>query len=289
MNGSSYRTGREVNPPPYNWQSSPPPKPAPLVNVTAALCWWNETPADLARCVKGVANIADRIVALDGAYVRYPGATIRSDPKQAAAIRKAAIEAGLECLIVEPDRLWAGQIEKRSYLLALAAVNADWIVTVDTDHIIETERDAVRLELVNSTADVVEVPFYTPVNKRRSMEASAPGQWHVEQTGELQYIPQVWRAILGLKVEQHHWWLSATKNGQKVWAWAGDFSRPHLPHALFVTPYRVEHRVLLRSKEQVLASRAFCNDREIVVAKTGQEDHRPGLPEPMFDYTRMPL
>ncbi len=259
------------------------------MNVTAALCWWNERPEDLARCVRGVANIADRIVALDGAYRRYPGATVTSDRRQREAIRKTAEEMGLECLILEPDRLWAGQIEKRSHLLALAAVGSDWIVTVDTDHIIDTDREAVRRELAASTADVVEVPFYTPVNPRRSMAKSAPGQWHVEQTESVQYIPQVWRAILGLRVEQHHWWLSATKDGQKVWAWAGDTSRPHLPHALFVTPYRVEHRVLFRTQEQVRASRAFCNDRETVVAKTGQEDHQPFLPEPVFDYERIPV
>src|SRR5207247_1053795 len=79
VNGSSYRTGLERNPPPY-WHV--PEVPKAIVNVTAALCWWNEKPEDLARCVRGVANIADRIVALDGAYVRYPGATVRSDEKQ---------------------------------------------------------------------------------------------------------------------------------------------------------------------------------------------------------------
>jgi hypothetical protein len=285
MNGQSYRVEGETNPPPY-WIV--PKAPEPVLSVTAALCWWNERPTDLARCVRGVANIADRIVALDGAYRRYPGATVTSPPEQAKTIRREAEAAGLGCLVVEPDRLWAGQIEKRSHLLALAGVGADWIVTVDADHIIETERDAVRRELAASTADVVEVPFHTPLNDRRSLASSAPGQWHVEQTEQVQYIPQVWRAILGLRVEQHHWWISATKNGQKVWAWAGDTSRPHLPHALFVTPYRVEHRVLFRTTEQIRASRAFCNDRESVVLATGQEDHVAGLPEPAFDYERIP-
>ncbi len=287
MEGQSYRVAGERNPPSEPWRAPEPP--AAPVNVTAALCWWNERPEDLARCVRGVAQIADRIVALDGAYRRYPGATIRSDPKQAETIRRVAHETGMECLVVTPDRLWLGQIEKRSHLLALAGVGSDWIVTVDADHIISTDRDAVRRELVNSTADVVEVPFHTPVNKRRTMGKSAPGQWHIEQTGAVQYIPQVWRAILGLKVESHHWWIGGTKNGQKVWAWAGDYSRPHLPHAQFVTPYTVEHRVLLRTAEQVRASRAFCNDREMVVRLSGQEDHIEGLPEPIFDYVRLPL
>lgn len=259
------------------------------MHVTAALCWWNERPQDLAACIEGAANIADRVVALDGAYVRYPGATVASDPRQAKAIRAACDKAGIECLVVTPDRLWAGQIEKRNHLLALAAVGSEWIVTLDADHIISTDRDAVRAELYNSTADVVEVPFHTPRDTKRGDVRSAAGQWHLAQADGPQMIPQVWRASLGLHVQTHHWWMTGTKNGQKVWAWAGDHTMQHLPHAAFVTPYTVEHRTLLRTDEQVLASRAFCNDREMVVAHTGQEDDVPTLPRPVFDYVRMPI
>lgn len=277
MNGTSYAVGYPNDP------------PEPVLTVTAALCWWNERPADLVRCIEGVAQIADRLVALDGAYRRYPGATIASPPEQTKTIRRTAERLGLECLVLAPDRLWAGQIEKRSYLLATAAIGSDWIVTVDADHVIATDRLAVRRELAASSADVVDVPFHTPVNRKRGMARSAPGQWHIEQTESVQMIPQVWRASLNLRVERHHWWISATKDGQRVWAWAGDTMYPKLPHAAFVTPYTVDHRVLYRTDEQVRASRAFCNDRAAVVERTGQEDHLPGLPEPVFDYVRMPL
>jgi hypothetical protein len=256
--------------------------------VTAALCWWNERPEDLVACIKGAAKIADRVVALDGAYARYPGATVMSPPRQAKAIRDACAKAKLDCLVVFPDRLWAGQIEKRNHLLALAGVGSDWIVTLDADHIIDTEREAVRNELYASTADVVDVPFITPRNAKRGDVRSAAGQWHLAQTQGPQLIPQVWRASLHLRVEYHHWWIGATKDNRPVWAWAGDSSRQQLPHARFVTPYTVEHRTLLRTDAQVLASRAFCNDREMVVAKTGQEDDLPTLPRPVFDYTTVP-
>ena len=264
-----------------------PVRTARTMIVTAALCWWNERPDDLSACIAGAAKIADRVVALDGAYVRYPGATVASDSRQAKAIRAACERHGLGCLIVTPDRLWAGQVEKRSYLLALASVGSEWIVTLDADHVIDTEREAVRAELYNSTADVVEVPFVTPRNPKAG--AIAAGQWHLAQTDGPQMIPQVWRASLQLRVEQHHWWISGVKDNVKVWAWAGDATRRQLPHARFVTPYTVEHRTLLRTEAQVLASRAFCNDREMVVAKTGQEDDVPTLPRPVFDYARMPL
>lgn len=290
MNGSSYRDG-SPNPPfvyPPGWIKDDPVTPPDTMVVTGALCWWNETPTDLTRCIRGLANIVDRVVALDGAYRRYPGATVHSDHAQAKAIRQACEHYGMGCLILEPDRLWVGQIEKRNHLLALAAVGSDWIVTVDADHVIETERAAVRAELRASTADIVDVPFHTPKNRTRSMRDSAPGRWHIDQTKRPEMIPQIWRASLGLRIEQRHWWISAQKKGQKVWAWGGPSHEPKLPHAAFVTPYRTEHRVLHRTTEQVKASRAFCNDRAVVVAKTGQEDDVPGLPAPQFDYVTVP-
>ena len=52
--------------------------------------------------------------------------------------------------------------------------------------------------------------------------------------------------------------------------------------------YEVEHRCLLRDERHVLANRAFCNDRKVVVEMTGQEDDQPGLPAPVYDYETMP-
>src|SRR5512134_3918183 len=98
--------------------------------VTAALAWWDERPEDLVDCVKGMANVADRVIALDGAYRRYPAATITSPADQAEAIASTAADVGLDCLILTPDRLWAGQLEKRTYLVQAAAVQSDWIVVV---------------------------------------------------------------------------------------------------------------------------------------------------------------
>lgn len=258
--------------------------------VTAALCWWNERPEDLARCVTAAANVADRIVALDGAYRRYPGATPRSPFAQVVAIREAAEAAGLECLVLQPDRLWAGQVEKRTHLLNLAAVGSDWIATLDTDHIVHTDRAAVRSELHGIAEDVVEVVFRTPLNPGRSLERSAPGIWHREQTTVSPLIPQLYRALTDLRVERFHWWYSAVKDGRRVWLWVGaqnqDYAR--MPHARLTTPYEIEHRCLFRTERQILASRAFLNDRDMVVDLTGQEDDQPGLPAPVWDYERLP-
>jgi hypothetical protein len=48
------------------------------VIVTAALAWYDEAPEDLDRYVRALPVVCDRLVAVDGGYERYPGATPRS-------------------------------------------------------------------------------------------------------------------------------------------------------------------------------------------------------------------
>ena len=255
--------------------------------VTGALPWWNERPSDLRACVRSLGNIADRVVALDGSYARYPEATIRSAKSQVTAIEQAAAEAGIECLILQPNKLWAGQVEKRSYLLAAASVNSDWIVTLDADCVIHTDREAARgaLEGSDDSVNVIEVAYYTPPNPDRSLKDSTAGVWHADQVGKRVSIPHIYRALPGMRVEKIHWWISAVKDGKRVWLWSSAGTYPYIEHHPMVVPYEVEHRALMRTDEQIRLSRGFLNDRESVVKpRTGQEDDMPGLPPPEFDY-----
>lgn len=256
--------------------------------ITGALCFWNEFPADLDACVRGLGNIAHRIVVLDGAYARYPGATAHSSEDQLDAIRSAAKAVDLDCLIIQPDRLWAGQIEKRSYLLAAATVGSDWIVTVDADHVITADREVIQLFLRRHPGDVISVPYVTPVNPDRPMKDSAVGLWHELQTTEPMFIPHIWRALPGMRVEKRHWWISAVKNGHRVWLWGGDGEMPTVEVQRMRRDYTVEHRALYRTKEQIRASRAFLNDRQRIVEETGQEDDMPTLQPPVYDYRQTP-
>jgi len=259
------------------------------VRVTAALAWWNEAPEDLDACVRAMANIADRVVAMDGAYARYPGATPKSPEEQVSAIRDAADVAGLQSIIHQRSRLWPGQVAKRAALLSLAAADSDWVVVVDADHIIHADRDIAREQLALLDADgalAIEVSVHTPANPTRSTEASSPGQWHRAHAGSTVSYPLLYRALPGLTVEQRHWWVAA----DGLWLWGGDGSRPLASHhSMPPEVYLVEHRTLFRTEEQIRASRAFLNDRQdIVMPLTGQEDDRPDLPRPVFDFTRRP-
>ena len=259
------------------------------MKVTAALCWFDERPSDLEACVTGIANIADRVVAVDGAYRRFPGGEPSSPPSQAKTIRRVATDLGMECLISTPDRLWAGQLEKRTFLYQTAALGSDWVVVVDADHIIHADREAVRAELEALTADVVTAPYHVPLNPDRSTAEGSATDWHVRGSGKADLHRLLFRAFADLRVENFHWWVSGLKNGERVWVLREDSFPDALPAVRLQAPYEVEHRYLFRDRERVLAGRAFCNDRYVVTGLTGQEDDVPGLPEPVFDYDTVPF
>lgn len=270
------------------------------MKITAALAWYDEPVDLLEACVRGASEIADRIVAVDGAYRRYPGAKIKSPAKQAEVIRKTAAEVGLECDIYIPDRLWAGQVEKRSFLVARAAEGSDWLAMIDADHIIHADRQAARAELASYTnprrMSLITVPFYTPAHPVRSVEESAASHWHSNMAGTRIMHCHLLRALPGLRVERFHYWYSAMKGHRRVWLpFGGNPARRRDPAPYGVMPkfpikarYEVEHLTLLRDRKRILAGRAFCNDRVMVVAQTGQEDDVPGLPPPVFDYETIP-
>jgi len=256
------------------------------VIVTAALVWWDEPPELLRDCVRGLANTADRLVAVDGAYRRYPGGTPASPPEQAEAIRETAAECGLTGEIVVPAELWSGQVAKRAFALGRAAEGSDWVLTSDADWIDHAEREPVRAELealLETDAVAIAVEFYTPPG------GSYATNWHVREAGQRYFLGHFFRALPGLRCELHHGGFTALVNGQRHWIFQFNDERyPYLAPVPMQAPYEVEHRSLTRDELRILRGRAFCNDRIGVWNATGQEDHVEGLAEPVFDYETMP-
>lgn len=255
------------------------------LRVTAALAWWNERPEDLANCVRAVANIADRIVAFDGAYERYPGATISSSIDQFDAIRETADVVGLDWYAYQPDRLWLGQVEKRTALLQEAVTDADWVVIIDADHLIRTDRGQARRALAEmpATVNTVGAEFYTPIDRSREFWSTIATNWQANMAGTSVRMTHIIRALPGIRVKDRHWIYVAPYKGRQISLEYGG-----KPDRMIGVPYLVEHRSLFRSEEQLRAGRAFCNDRERVLALTGQEDHVPGLPPPRFNFSKIP-
>ena len=244
--------------------------------VTAALAWFDEPLEQLDECVRSLPVIADRLVAVDGGYSRYPGAKPKSPVSQAAQIRATAKDVGLDVVIHTPNKLWAGQVEKRSFLLQQAAKGSDWFVPVDADHVLHGLRYTVRHEVENvgEEYDALTADLYTPMNWDRPLDESAAGEWHRDLAGEYTTIQNIFRCLPGLRVERFHWWYSALKDDRKIWLIGGD-TDPQARRAAFYklqAPYLIEHRCLFRKPKQIIRNRAFCDDRVAIVAETNQED-----------------
>jgi hypothetical protein len=119
------------------------------------------------------------------------------------------------------------------------------------------------------------------------MQDAAATQWAEDLAGTVVMTPHLFRAMPAMRYERFHYWVSGLMDGRRVWMDAPE-SEPTYPHATHQMGlgdwYRVEHRCLTRTKAKILGNRAYCNDRQMVVARTGQEDHVPGLPDPVWEY-----
>lgn len=256
--------------------------------VTAALSWWNESPEDLDACVRGLATVCDRLVAVDGGWARWPGATERSAQDQWDAIADAADAVGLEYRIaMNPavldgeSGIWAGQVAKRSFLMAEAAKDSDWICVVDADHILHGDRAAARAQLAAMPDDVlvVNARFWTPPNAERDLRTSAATYWHAGMSGATVEFGHIIRALPGMRCQANHWVYIGERDGHEVTMLYGVVG---IEGPVMAAPYLVEHRTLFRDEAHIDANRRFCADRDLVVALTGQEDDRPELPRPAW-------
>jgi len=253
--------------------------------VTAALAWYDEPPKLLDKSVRAIATVADKVVALDGAYERVPDGKPSSPKAQARVIARAAEDVGLDCIILTPHRLWKGQVEKRSRLLQMAC-EGDWFCWFDADHIVHGDRDQIRAELEETTADVLTVPYHYPKHPRRNLEESSGTDWHYRLAGTTVETPHFFRCLTGIRLERLHYWLSAMKDGRRHWLWSDSSDTyPYVPHKKSKSDYYVNHECLLRDSKRIMRNRAFCNDRVAIVAETGQEDHLESLAPPKYDYT----
>lgn len=244
--------------------------------VTAALCYYDDDLELLDRCLRSLPVVADKVVVVDGRYGRYmPGASPTSPRAHHAFIRDTCRELALPLILDVPSKPWAGQVEKRSHLLALAAKGTDWIVGADADHVLHGVRQSVREELAAvEVEDTVDVDFWTTPNLARPLRESAAGDWHANLAGQRAKVSAFWRALPGLRVEERHWWYTALKGEQRVWLWGGDgegrYPRAKV-HTLYA-PFYVEHLCLFRQPKHIVANREFCEDRERVLRETGNED-----------------
>lgn len=163
--------------------------------IAAALCWYDEEPRILRRCIMSLAGIADVLVALDGPYADYPTASPESPLDQRDAIEGAASDAGIEIVALS----WPGltQAAKRTALYREAARRADWLLIIDADetlHVNDATELRARLTPAHDAASIVVI----------TDEHAAPYARLIRSMDDLTCGPV------------HHGALSATDDGERV-------------------------------------------------------------------------
>jgi len=208
------------------------------------LSWWDESPSWLAACVASLANVADRLVAVDGRYALYDDERTQSPVEQAEAILETATGAGIPLTLHRPNTAFAGnEVEKRNLLLRLALVEArpmeDWLLAFDADMTVSYVSPAFRADLestdcLSAAPAIQENLDATELDVARIV--SVAEAW---QSG----VTLLYRVLDRMEYEGTHYTLSGFAGSQKVWLWgphAGD--RFDATHAL-----AIRHRNMQRS------------------------------------------
>jgi hypothetical protein len=245
-----------------------------VVIVTAMLAWFDEPSEELAGCVRSIAVVADRVLAVDGGYRLTPGTRPASPPDQAEAIREAAEDVALAHAVVTPDFVWDGQVQKRDFMLRAAAVGSDWLLAVDADWRLYGDRERIRDELagLDPGTPAVEASVFTPPprDEERSPEL-APHPWHLASAGTVVRRRVLVRPGQEPRVEERHWWYSGVHGGVRRWLCGGDDRYPQAACHVLEAPFLVEHRCFHRRAEQLERNRVYCAERDAEVASVGFE------------------
>lgn len=105
--------------------------------LTALLAWYDEPPSLLRQCVESLNGTVDLLVAVDGAYRRFPEGRPRSPSEQVDAIHQAA---RMPVRPHFPDSLWEGQLAKRDFMFRFGerfTTGGDWFLIIDADETLD--------------------------------------------------------------------------------------------------------------------------------------------------------
>ena len=151
------------------------------MKIVGLLSWYDEPASWLAECVASAAKICDHLIAVDGAYAKFPGALSRprSGTEEADVIMHAATGAGIGCTIhARTEPWWGNEVEKRDWMFRLAetvTTGDDWLFVIDADEVVSTCPPDTRQLLEKSEHDVGELRIWendgTNIAGRRFLRA----------------------------------------------------------------------------------------------------------------------
>ena len=201
------------------------------MRIIAVLSWYDEPVDWLRECVAS-ARFCDHLIAVDGPYAAFPGASEKpsSPPDQMQAIR--GIWPGCD-VHVQPEP-WDGEVAKRDYMFRLAvAQGADWVFVIDADEVVTDAPGDLRERLAATSLHVAEA---TLMYEMTPGWALAPSQ-----------VRRLFRVLPGIGYQGAHSRVVATVDGRQVTLTDPDLSvcEPAEQIAL-----RMRHRSHERSQER---------------------------------------
>ncbi|MFK0173407.1 hypothetical protein ACIQU5_31955 [Streptomyces sp. NPDC090306] len=208
------------------------------MRVIGLLSWYEEPASWLAECVVGLASLCDHLIAVDGPYAQFPGATTKpsSGSEQADTIARTAAGAGIGCTIDIPRRpWWGGEVEKRDHMFRLAMTfaqpGADWLLRVDADEVFTQIPADTRQALAETERDVAEVTMW---ERGDGQDSQFP-------------LRCLYRAAPGIHVQQAHYVVTVPglDGRPRVLSGADGVHRIEPAHPLW--DVRLEHRTTARS------------------------------------------
>ncbi|MCQ9178721.1 hypothetical protein KMT30_06685 [Streptomyces sp. IBSBF 2953] len=208
------------------------------MRVIGMLSWYEEPAPWLAECVAGLAQLCDHLIAVDGPYAMFPGATRKpaSGSEQADTIARAAAGAGIGCTIHVPREPWWGnEVAKRDSMFRLAMTMArpgvDWLLRVDADEVFTQVPVDTKKSLAETDLDVAEVTLW---ERGDGVDSQQP-------------LRVLYRALPGIRIQQAHYVVTVPglDGGHRVLV--GNDTVHQAENAYPLWDVRLEHRTRQRS------------------------------------------
>jgi hypothetical protein len=203
------------------------------VRLCGVLIWYDESPTFLATAVAGFARVCDHIVAVDGAFLLYPGARPRSHPDQAEAILSVCEAADVGCTIHRPQDVFrGGEVEKRNLATKLAGVgltSEDWLCIFDADnHVMKCDDPQVVRGSLEATD--LNVATYTVLDGTDWMTDPQRSQIAIDRAIETDWTVRV-RAIYrwtdDLRYVGNHYTVCGTYDDELRWLFGPEMSHEY--------------------------------------------------------------
>ncbi len=242
--------------------------------IIGLVSWWDESPTWLAATIASMGRFCDHIVALDGRYALYPDQRLQSGTAELQAVIETARAAGVGITLHTAPRTYADEMEKRTHLFRLGALEAeserDWYFILDGDEVaIESPSlDDMHAFLVDTTADVITATLFERTDPhqdpwRTDLGTKLQTEWRYECR-----TPRLWRALDNMRVVGYHFNYVGDRGGVPVELWGMDGSVDRAEWASLCGKLVIENRNRLRGKQRDADRQQYYDDRDAVGLET---------------------